>query len=429
METILIRGAHIVTCNERNEVLRGDVLIEGDRIAGVGEVRRGADIVIDGRGKAAMPGLINAHTHLAMTLFRGFADDMELMSWLTDRIWPLEAKLTGEDVYWGALLGCLEMIRGGTTCFVDQYFFMDSVAKAVEETGLRGVISHGIIDLGDESRMEKDLKEAVRIVREFHGKADGRILAMLGPHSTYSCSRECLVRVRELANQLGVRILIHLAESERDVESTVSLHGRRPVEFLDEIDFLGPDVLAAHCVHVSEREIQILRGHDVKVAHNPTSNLKLASGIAPVWDYIRSGITVTIGTDGAASNNNLDMLEEVRMCSLLAKVRSGDPTAVDAMTALRMATVNGARAIGLGGELGSIEAGKRADIILVDLRRPHLTPLHSVASHLVYSSGGSDVSTVIVNGRILMRDGRILCADEEQVMERAQRVAEDLVSR
>lgn len=428
MESILIKDAYVVTCNERNETLRGDILIEGSRITELGEVKRSADYVIDGRGKVALPGLVNAHTHLAMTLFRGIADDMELMSWLTEKIWPLEVKLKREDVFWGSLLGCAEMIRSGTTCFVDQYFFMDAVAQAIEESGIRGVISHGIIDLGDEARRKKDIEEAVRIVK-LQGRADGRVLTMFGPHAPYSCSKECLLEVKELAREFGVGITIHLAESERDIESTISFHGKRPVELLQEIGFLGPEVLAAHCVHVNETEMEILRRNGVKVAHNPQSNLKLASGIAPVWDYLKRGITVAIGTDGAASNNNLDMFEEMRTCSLIAKVKTGDPTVVDATTVLRMATIEGARAVGLEKEIGSLEVGKKADIILVDFRKPHLTPVHDVVSHLVYSACGQDVSTVIVDGKILMEEKKLVVLDEQEILERAQRVAEDLVSR
>lgn len=429
MESILIKNAQVITCNPRNEVFRGDVLIEGNRITKLGEVREKADYVIDGKGKVALPGLINAHTHLAMTLFRGIADDMELMSWLAEKIWPLEMKLRREDVYWGALLGCLEMIKSGTTCFVDQYFFMDAVAQAIEEIGMRGIISHGIIDLRDEERRKRDIREAVRIVRDFHGKADGRILAMFGPHAPYSCSKECLLEVKDLAKKFNVRIMIHLAESEGDVRNTISFQGEKPIEFLQKIGFLGPEVLAAHCVQTSEEEAEILKKNNVKVAHNPQSNLKLASGIAPVWTFIKKGITVAIGTDGAASNNNLDMFEEIRTCSLLAKVRAGDPTVVDATTALRMGTIEGAVAVGLEKEIGSIEIGKKADIALVDLRKPHLVPLHNITSNLVYSANGCDVCTVIVDGKILMENKRVLTVDEEQIIEKAQQVAEDLVNR
>ncbi|MEM1689740.1 MAG: amidohydrolase family protein [Candidatus Hadarchaeales archaeon] len=429
MESILIKNVQIVTCNPRNEVFRGDILIEENRIAKLGDVREKTDYVINGKRKVALPGFINAHTHLAMTLFRGIADDMELMSWLTEKIWPLEMKLKRDDVYWGALLGCVEMIKSGTTCFVDQYFFMDAVAKAIEETGMRGFISHGIIDLGDEEKREKDIREAVRIVKDFHGKADGRILTMFGPHAPYSCSRECLLEIKDLARKFKVGIMIHLAESEKDVQNTISFQGEKPIEFLQNIGFLGPEILAAHCVQVSKEEAETLKKNDVKVAHNPQSNLKLASGIAPIWDFIKRGITVAIGTDGAASNNNLDMFEEIRTCSLLAKVKAGNPTVVDAMTALRIGTINGAKAVGLEREIGSIEIGKKADIILVDLRKPHLTPLHNVVSNLVYSASGCDVCTVIVNGRIIMEDRHILTVDEEQVIEKAQQVAEDLVSR
>lgn len=430
MESILIKRGTVVPCDGKRVVLEStDVLVEDGRIAQIGEVKKKADVEIDARGKVVLPGLVNAHTHLAMVLFRGVADDMELMEWLEKKIWPMELHLSAEHVYWGALLGCLEMIKSGTTCFADQYFFMDRVAKAVEEAGIRGVLSYGIIELGDSERRKSEIRKGVELVKNFHRRGNGRILTMFGPHAPYTCSRECLAEVKELAAKYQVGIHIHLSESEGDIQSTLEFQGERPIKLLDQIGFLGPEVLAAHCVRVNEEEIEILRRRDVKIAHNPVSNLKLASGIAPVAQYLKRGVTVGIGTDGAASNNNLDMFEEMKICSLIAKIRENDPTVVNVWDVLEMATIGGARALGLEKEIGSLEVGKKADIILVDMRSPHLTPRHNVVSHLVYAASGADVTDVICDGKIIMRDRELLTLEEDIVLSRAQAMATDLVEK
>jgi len=428
---ILVKGGHLVTMNQSRQVIeRGSVAIEGDRIEAVGEEVGGrADKVIDARGKAILPGLINGHTHLPMVLLRGFADDMPLNEWLCDKIWPMERNMKPEDCYVGALLGALEMIKAGTTCFADNYFHMDQVALAVEKTGLRGVLSYGMIDRDDEQKMREEIKIGRSLVKSFQGKAGGRILTMFGPHAPYTCSRECLLRVKELAGKFGVGIHIHVSESSEEVKQTVKKYGKRPVEYLDSIGFLGPEVLAAHCVWVTKKEIRIIRENHAKPVHNPASNMKMGSGIAPVTEMFKAGIPVALGTDGAASNNSLDMFREMKLAALLAKVRKLDPTALPAMKALEMATRNGAAALGLEDKIGSIEVGKKADLILVDLKKPHLSPLHDVVSHLVYSAAGSDVDTVIVDGKVLMENGVVLTLDEEKVLEQAQRTFDDLISR
>jgi len=409
---------------------RGSVAIDGDKIAAVGkDVKEKADVVIDAKGKVVLPGLINGHTHLAMVLLRGVADDMKLMPWLKTKIWPLEKNLTAERVHVGALLGCLEMIKSGTTCFADQYFFMEDVARAVEQTGIRGVLSYGIIESGDPKKRETEIKTGEKLVKTWHGMANGRVLTMFGPHAPYTCSTECLLKIKELARKHKVGIHTHVAESDDDVKNTIAFQGERPVKFLDKIGFLGPEVLAAHCVKVTDEEIRMLKKNNVKIAHNPVSNLKLASGIAPVTRYLKERIVVAIGTDGAASNNSLDMFEEMKVCSLVAKVREGDPTVVSASETLEMATVGGARALGLGKNIGSIEIGKRADLVVVNLKRPHLMPLHNVVSHLVYAAKGSDVDTTIVDGKILMQEGKVLTLDEGTILEKAQKIASDLVGK
>jgi 5-methylthioadenosine/S-adenosylhomocysteine deaminase len=410
-------------------VLKGGiVLIEGDRITRVEqEIKRSADIVIDAHGKVVMPGLINCHTHLAMTLFRGVADDMELMPWLETKIWPLEKRLNAERVYAGALLGCLEMIKTGTTCFADQYFFMEEVAKAVERAGIRGILSYGIIEMGDPERRESEIKTGEHLVRTCHGMAGGRILTMFGPHAPYTCSPECLMQVKELAKKYGVGIHTHIAETKWETDEIMKRYGKAPVEYLDSIGFLGPEVLAAHSIFLAPHGISIYRNRGVKPVHNPVSNMKLGCGVSPVPELFKAGIPVALGTDGAASNNSLDMFNEMKFAALLGKLHRYNPTVMPAESVLEMATINGAKALGLEKELGSLEVGKKADVILVNLNTPHLTPLHNLVSHLVYSAVGGDVDTVIVDGEILMENRKIRTLDEAEVMKKAQEISESMI--
>jgi len=409
---------------------RGSVAIEGDKIVAVGKgVETKAETVIDARGKAILPGLINAHTHLSMTLLRGVADDMPLMEWLETKIWPIEENLTADDCYIGALLGCLEMIKSGTTCFADQYFYMEDVARAVEEAGIRGVLSRGIIELDDPKKRETTIRESERLVKTCHGKANGRILTMFGPHAAYTCSPECLMQVKELARKYGVGIHIHISESQDEVDKVMKKYGKRPIEHLDSIGFLGPEVLAAHCVWLTEREIAAIQKRGVKPVHNPVSNMKIACGVAPVPEMLAAGIPVALGTDGAASNNSLDMCNEMKFAALLNKVHKFDPTALPAQKVLEMATINGAIALGLRDKIGSLEVGKKADIVLVDMKKPHLVPLHNVVSHLVYSAVGGDVDTVVVDGKVLMQGRKVLTLDENKVLEKAQKASDDLLTR
>jgi len=409
---------------------RGSVAIDGDKITAVGkDVKGRADTVIDARGKAVLPGLINAHTHLSMTLLRGAADDMPLMEWLETKIWPIEKNLTADDCYVGALLGCLEMIKSGTTCFADQYFYMEDVARAVEKAGLRGVLSRGIIELGDPKKRETTIREGEKLVKTCHGKANGRILTMFGPHTAYTCSPECLMQVKKLAKKYKVGIHTHISESQDEVDKIMKKYGKRPVEHLDSIGFLGPEVLAAHCVWLTEREITIIRKQGVKPVHNPVSNMKIACGVAPVPEMLAAGMPVALGTDGAASNNSLDMFSEMKFAALLSKAHKLDPTVLPAQVVLEMATINGAIALGLQDKIGSLEVGKKADIVMVDMKKPHLTPLHNVISHLVYSAVGGDVDTVVVDGKFLMRECRVLTLDEVKVVEDTQKAADDLLAR
>ncbi len=426
---ILIENCMILPMTRKKPIDKGSIAVKDGKIIFVGKPAKTAKIraerKIDGKGKVAIPGLINAHTHVSMTLFRGIAEDKPLNTWLKETIWPLEAKLKPEDTYKGALLGCLEMIKSGTTCFADMYFSEEMVAKAVEQSGLRAVLAEGIFEAGSSFLGEKMLRKSVDFVRKFDGYASGRVRALLGPHAAYSCGEKLLKKIGCEASRLGVGIHIHLAESEEFKQK----YRLSEVEFLDKIGILERHVLAAHCIYLSENDMHILSERKVNAVYVPVSNMKLASGTAKVKDLMRFGVNVCLGTDGPASNNTLDMFETMKMATLLQKIAYGDPTVLPAYKVLEMATVNGAKALGLSEKIGTIEEGKRADIVLVNLLRPHLTPLHDIYASLVYSARGSDVDTVIVDGKILMERGQVKTLDENVVIEKAEKTAYRLLSR
>lgn len=425
-QTILIKNSIIVD----EDVRRGSVLIEDDKIVDITRKgSTGADEVIDADGKVLIPGLVNTHTHLPMSLMRGLADDLPLDKWLNDHIWPVESNLEGEHCYVGALLSALEMIKSGTTTCNDMYFFMDEVAQAIDESGIRGLLCHGMIDLFDEDKRKDEYKETLRIIKKCHNTADGRVQVSLGPHTPYTCSPELLNWVRKKADENGLKIHIHVSETEKEVEDSLNDRKKRPFEYLEDLNFLGPDVIAAHSVWLSGAEIALINDNDVKISHNPLSNMKLASGISPVSDMLANGICVSLGTDGVASNNNLDLFQEMKTSSLLQKVRTLDPTVLPASKVLEMATINGATALGMEKEIGKIEVGKKADLVLIDMNTPHLTPYRNPISHLVYSAEGKDVNTVICNGKILMLEREVLVLDEAEVMQMAENAAADLLSR
>ncbi|RMG55815.1 MAG: amidohydrolase, partial [Acidobacteria bacterium] len=407
--------------------------IRGDRIVAVGDRRElasrfSATHVIDARGAAVMPGLINGHTHAAMSLFRGMADDLALQEWLNRYIFPAEAKnVSREFVYWGTLLACWEMIRGGTTTFVDMYYYEDSAAKAVARAGLRAILAETILDLPSPDSRTPQL--ALRYTERFVARWRDHplIIPAIGPHAPYTTSPGTLRRVNELAGRLNVPIVMHVAETKTEVHDITKRYGARPVRYLDELELLSPRLIAAHVVHVNDEEIALLGRHHVGVIHNPQSNMKLASGIAPVPEMIRAGVAVGLGTDGAASNNTLDMFEAMKTTALLHKVASGDPRLLTAHQVLEMATIGGARALHLEKEIGSLEPGKRADVIIVGLDAPHQIPLYDVESQLVYASRASDVKTVIVNGRVVMRDGHLLTLDTATIRTKANEFRDKVV--
>lgn len=427
---LLIENVSIVPMNEPDYCInRGYIVIAGDRIKAVGEGDApwgDYDQKLDGSNQLALPGFINAHTHAAMTLLRGYADDLPLMEWLEHKIWPMEARLNGEDVYWGTMLAIVEMIKSGTTCFADMYFFMEEVARAVEQSGIRAVIARGMIGVGPDS--DRAMAESRTLISNWNGAAEGRIQVILGPHAPYTCPPEYLHKVMALAEELKVGLHIHLAETASEAEDSRRIYGKSPIAHMESLGLFNHQVLAAHCVHLAEQDIEILAQNQVGVVHNPESNMKLASGVAPVPAMLKAGIPVALGTDGASSNNNLDMLQELRTCALLHKLNTSDPTVIPAYQALQMATSNGAKALRLEKEIGQIEAGKKADIILCKLEEAHLIPRHDIIANLVYSGQAADVNTVIIDGSIIMQDRILRTIDERLVLQQAQKVAMKLVA-
>lgn len=420
---LLITGGAVVTMDgERRTFENGFVAIRGERIVEVGDAAQlkakgyRAKQTIDARGKVVLPGLINTHTHIPMVLFRGIADDLNLQDWLTKYIFPAEAKnVTREFVVAGTRLGLAEMIRGGTTTYADMYYFEDAIAEETKKAGVRGVLGETVIDFPVPDN--KTWPEAMAYTEKFiqRWKGDSLITAAIAPHAPYTVNTEHLNEVRALAEKLDAPIIIHLAEAPTETEFMAKTYNSRPATYLEKINFLSPRVLAAHVVHVNDEEIATLKRREVGVAHCPQSNMKLASGTSPVPAMLKAGVRIGLGTDGAASNHDLSMWEEIDSAAKLHKLIANDPTVVPAAQALEMATIGGARAIHQEKEIGSIEKGKRADVIIVDLNAPHLTPVYNFYSHLVYAAKASDVSETIVNGRVLMRNRRLLTMNEEAV--------------
>jgi 5-methylthioadenosine/S-adenosylhomocysteine deaminase len=431
---IIIHDCLILPMDGKNRIMEdGSMAIENGKITYVGKKAKAPSFkgenIVDAHGKIALPGLINCHTHLPMTLLRGIAEDQPLNKWLTETIWPLEANLQPDDVYSGALLGCLEMIKSGTTCFADMYFYEEKVAEAVKKAGIRAVLAQGIIEAGNKERGERMFKENVDFAKKYRRYADGRVTTQLGPHAVYSCGSELLMKVKEASSALGVGIHIHLAESKEMAKEIKEKHDFSEVELLENLNFLSPDILAAHCIHLSKREMVLTAKHNVKIAYNPVANMKIAVGVAKIKDLMNLGLTVGIGTNGPASNNTLDMFESMKIAALLQKLHYQDPTVLPAETVLRMATIDGAKALGLENSVGSLEVGKEADLILVDFKKPHLTPMHDPYANIVYSAHGSDVDMVIVNGKILMENRKVKTLDEDEVMRDAEKTAFRLLTR
>lgn len=429
--TLLIKGITLVPMDGKNEVIEETNIYLDEEIIHIGELKEDIEVerVIDGKNKVAMPGLINAHTHIGMSLLRNFADDLPLHSWLTEKIWPTEAKLIAKDVYWGSLLSMVEMIQSGTTAFCDMYFFMDEVGKGLEEAGIRGVLTRGLIEENDEVVNKEKLRDTRDLFKNWHGKGNGRIKVMVAPHAPYTCSPDFLLETMKLANELNTGIHIHLSETKKEVEDSFKAFGKSPIKHVYDLGLLDIHTIAAHCVHVDEEDIEIMKEKNVYPVNNPGSNLKLASGFAPVDKMLKKGISVALGTDGSSSNNNLNMFEEINLAAIVNKAVNLDAVSVPAIDALGMATINGAKALDWDDEIGSIEIGKKGDLILIDMDKPHLYPRHNIISSLAYSVQAADVDTVIVDGKIIMEKREIKTLDVEKIKYMTEKHAKDLISR
>ena len=427
-ESLIIKNAVVVTLNDQNDIFEGSVLVEGGIITALGEsLTAHADEVIDARGSALLPGFVQTHIHLCQTLFRGAADDLALIDWLKKRIWPMEAAHTADSLYASARLGIAELIRGGTTCALtmETVHHTEQAFRAAEESGFRATIGKCMMDKGEEvpaqlrETADDSIKESLALLERWNGRGEGRIHSCFAPRFAVSCTRELLERVATLARENRVMVHTHASENKDEIDMVERETGRRNIEYLNDVGLAAPHVLLAHCVHLNDSEFEILRATGTHVAHCPSSNLKLGSGLAPVAEMIERGISVSLGADGAACNNRLDMFTEMRMAALVQKALRG-PQTLPALTALRMATINGARALGLSEKIGSVEVGKRADIILINLDRFHLTPRPDMVSTIVYSAEASDVDTVIIDGRVVMRERSLTTLDEQTVIRQAR---------
>jgi 5-methylthioadenosine/S-adenosylhomocysteine deaminase len=432
---ILITGGTVVTMAGPN-LERGSVVIRGGEIIAVGpssEIDRqySAKTVIRAGGMAVVPGFVNAHTHVPMVLFRGIADDLDLMDWLQNYIFPAEAKnVDREFVKWGTRLGAAEMIRSGTTTYADMYYFESDIARETKAAGLRGVLGETVLDFPAPDNKTWDAAMAFMRKYAAEWKGDRLITPAVAPHAPYTVSADHLKQVRALATELGIPILIHVSETKNELKQIAEQHDNMtPGAYLDSLGFLGDDVLAAHGVWLTPDEIKTFAAKKVGVAHCPESNMMLASGVAPVVDLVKAGVDVGLGTDGpAGSNNNLDMVEEMASASRLQKVTRGDPKAVTARELLRLATIGGAQALGLGDKIGTLERGKRADVVIVDLQQAKTQPVYSVESAIVYAASGSSVVTTICDGKILLRHGQVLTVDEKQAIAKAKEYRDKILA-
>jgi 5-methylthioadenosine/S-adenosylhomocysteine deaminase len=429
MSTLAVTGGEVLLPDMTVE--EADLLIDKDagtieRIADPGEIE--GDEELDAADGLVIPGLVNAHTHAAMTLFRGNADDKPLDAWLQEDIWPVEDELTPADIRAGTALAIAEMIRTGTTAFADMYFFMDEVVDIIEETGIRAMLGRGCLTVGkEEEQARQDFEESLDFAREYDGAADGRIRTMFAPHSLTTVGKQYYEEFVPAAREHGIPIHLHANETVNEVDPLVEEHGKRPLEYADDLDLLADDSFLAHGVHVDGREIELLAERGTAVIHNPASNMKLASGMAPVQEMLDAGVPVGLGTDGAGSNNDLDMFDEMRDAAMLGKLAADDASAVAAPSAVEIATAGSAGAIGI--DSGRIEEGANADIAVVGLDAEHLTPKHDLVSHLAYAAKGSDVRHTVCDGEVLMRDRELQTLDLDAVIEEANERADELFAR
>lgn len=378
------------------------------------------DYLIDAADKILLPGFINTHTHAAMTLMRGYADDMPLDKWLQNKIWPFEGEIDAEDIYWGTALAVMEMIKSGTTTFSDMYFAMDKVAKVVEQSGIRAVLAEGLIEANDG---QEGLNNSLKYALDYNGAADGRITTMLAPHAPYTCGRDYLEQIKKLAKKNNLPVHIHLSESKKEVNDFLNNYQSSPIKYLADFDFFDNHVLAAHCVHLEPGDLEILKENKVQIAHNPMSNAKLANGIAPIKQYLKNEINVSLGTDGVSSNNSLDMLKEAKMASYLQKIKYEDPTTIDTEKILEILTINGAEALALN-NVGRIKEGSKADLQLIDINSDTFYyPHHNNLSNLFYAADSRSIDTVIAAGRVLMEGNELKTIDQEKIYYEAEKRA------
>ncbi|HRJ88793.1 MAG TPA: amidohydrolase [Pyrinomonadaceae bacterium] len=425
-DLIIVGGTVVTMDKDRRVIENGGIAIRQDKLLAVGtraEIERGyyAATVTNATGSVVIPGLINTHTHVPMTLFRGIADDMDLQEWLTKFIFPAEAKNVNEAfVRAGTRLGLAEMIRGGTTTFCDMYYFEDAIAEETKKAGMRGVLGETVLDFPapDNKTFAEGLEYTERFIKRWQG--DPLIVPAIAPHAPYTVSEDNLTQARAMSDRLRAPLVIHLAEANTETEFIQQKHeGMRPIEFMQKIAFFNDRTIAAHVIQANAAELDILKRYNVGIAHNPQSNMKLAAGVAPVPLMLQKGLSVGLGTDGPASNNDLSLWEEMDTAAKLHKLHLGDPKVLTAEQAFTMATIGGARALHLGDLIGSLEAGKRADIAIVDFSGLHQTPFFNVYSHLVYATKASDVSSVIINGRIVMQNRRLLTLNENAIKQEA----------
>jgi 5-methylthioadenosine/S-adenosylhomocysteine deaminase len=430
---LIVTGGTVLTMDAARHIYNdGAVAVRGDSIVAVGSrndiaSRYDAARTIDAHDEIVMPGLINGHQHAAMSLFRGLADDLALNDWLQKYIFPAEARnVTPDFVTWGTRLGVLEMLRGGTTTYADMYYFEDEVARATKAAGMRGVLGETVIDFPAPDN--KSVPQALAYTEKYiqHWQDDPLITPAIAPHSIYTCSTKTLQQAAALARKYHAPILIHLSEAPFEGEQSRAKYGLSPAAYLENIGVLGPDITAAHCVWVDAGDMKLLASRDVGCVHNPSSNMKLASGTSPVVDLISAGVPVGLGTDGAASNNDLDMFEEMDLAAKLQKLARMDPRVLPAEQVVAMATINGARALHMERQIGSLEAGKKADVILIRTDAPHATPMYNIYSQLVYALKASDVDTVIVGGKIVMEHRHMLTLDEPQILAKAREYAKKI---
>lgn len=421
MSSILIKNAYIVSMT--SPISKADLLIEDNRISEIGIIDRDADKVIDATGKVIMPGFINTHAHSAMSLFKGYSDDLELMEWL-QKVWKIEDLMTPEDVYWTSLISIVEMIKSGTTTFADHYFFEEETAKALTKLKMRAMLARCVI--GEDNEADKRIAEAEALYNEWNDKENERIKICVGAHATYTCPPETITKSLKLAKKLDVPFHIHYLETLDEIKQMNEKYKKGTTQYLDELDVFNHHVILAHGVHLNDYDISKLKHLKGGIAHNPISNQKLGSGIADIKKLQDNGINVSIGTDGSGSTNTLDMFEEMKSAAYLQKVTYKSATAITAYDVLKMATINGAKTLGLENEIGSLEVGKKADIIIIDLNKPHLCPVHDIYSTLVYSANGGDVETVIVDGNILMENRQVLGIDELEIISKCNDIVQRL---